>query len=275
MLFYVVSCASLYIVEESTKVSEMLNRYRQQQIAQLVNERRQITVSELSQHFGVSEATIRRDLELLDSWGEVQRTHGGAVAIDHAASGPPIVSRVVEHEEEKKRIGRAAAQLIPDGMTVFLGSGTTTLEVARNLQDRGSLTVITNALNIACQLAHNQHIGLIIAGGVFRHSELSMIGHITEQALKELRADKVIMGMGAINIDAGLTNDHLPETLTDRAIIHLAPEVILVADHSKFNKVAPALVAPITAISTLVTDDKIPADILARIRQLGIEVILT
>jgi DeoR/GlpR family transcriptional regulator of sugar metabolism len=195
------------------------------------------------------------------------------VAVDRAASYLPVIPRIVEHEDEKKRIGKAAAQLIQDGETVFIGSGTTTLEVARNLQDRSNLTVITNALNIASQLAHNQKIGLIVAGGLLRHSELSMIGHITEQALKELRADKVVMGIDAINIDGGLTNNHLPETLTDRAIIQLAPEVVLVADHSKFSKTAPALVAPITAISTLVTDNKAPAETMARIRQLGIKVI--
>lgn len=252
----------------------MINRYRQQQIAQLVNERQRMTVTELSQHFGVSEATIRRDLILLDSWGEVQRTHGGAVAVDRSSSDLPNITRMGGHQEEKQRIGRAAARLIQDNTTVFLGSGTTTLEVARNLQDRNNLTVITNALNIAGQLAHNPKINLIITGGHFRHSELSMIGHITEQALKELRADKVIMGMGAIDIEGGLANDHLAETLTDRAIIHFAREVIVVADHSKFKKVAPALVASIAAINTVVTDDKAPADIVARLRELGKEVIL-
>jgi DeoR/GlpR family transcriptional regulator of sugar metabolism len=160
-------------------------------------------------------------------------------------------------------------------MTIFLGSGTTSLEVARNLQDRARLTVITNGLNIANQLAHNQNIDLIIVGGVLRHSELSIIGHFTELILKELRADKVIMGMGAIDINGGLTSGYLPETLTARAIINFAPEVILVADHSKFNKVAPAFVAPITAISTLVTDDQAPPETVAKIRQLGIDVILT
>ncbi len=252
----------------------MLNRYRQQQIAQLVRERQQITVTELSQHFSVSEATIRRDLAVLGDSGEIRRTHGGAVAIDHAAPGPLLVSRV-EHEAEKQRIGRAAARFVQDGMTIFLGSGTTSLEVARNLQDRARLTVITNGLNIANQLAHNQNIDLIIVGGVLRHSELSIIGHFTELILKELRADKVIMGMGAIDINGGLTSGYLPETLTARAIINFAPEVILVADHSKFNKVAPAFVAPITAISTLVTDDQAPPETVAKIRQLGIDVILT
>lgn len=133
--------------------------------------------------------------------------------------------------------------------------------------------MITNVLNIASQFVHRSRIELIIVGGVFRHSELSMIGHIAEQAFKELRADKVIMGINAIDIDNGLTNHHLPEILTDRAIIRSASHVILVADHSKFQKIAPGSVAPITAISTLVTDAEVPAEIVTRIRQLGIEVI--
>jgi DeoR/GlpR family transcriptional regulator of sugar metabolism len=252
----------------------MLNRERQQQVARLVNERHWITVAELSQRFDVSEATIRRDLDLLDSWAQIQRAHGGAMAVDYGAQSLPVISRMTEHEAEKKRIGQAAANLIRDSETIFLGSGTTTIEVARNLQNQSKLTVITNALNIASQVAHNPNIALIIAGGLMRHSELSMVGHITDLALRELRADKVIIGMGAIDIDRGLTNENLQETVTDRTIIQLAPEVILVADHSKFHKVAPALVAPVNAISTLVSDSEAPANEVARIRELGIEVIL-
>jgi DeoR/GlpR family transcriptional regulator of sugar metabolism len=134
--------------------------------------------------------------------------------------------------------------------------------------------VITNALNVVNQLASKQDITMIVTGGLFRHSELSLIGHITEQALKELRADKVIMGMRAISIEEGLTNDYLPETMTDRAIIQSAPEVILVADHSKFGKVSTALVAPITSISKIVTDTAVPAEIINTIKEFGVKVIM-
>jgi DeoR/GlpR family transcriptional regulator of sugar metabolism len=101
-----------------------------------------------------------------------------------------------------------------------------------------------------------------------------MIGHITDQVLKELRADKVIMGMRAISIEEGLTNDYLPETMTDRTIIQFAPEVILVADHSKFDKVSTALVAPITSVNKMVTDVDTPPQIVADLRAMGIEVII-
>ena len=254
----------------------MFNVERQRQICQLIEEKRLATVAELSQYFGVSEATIRRDLEKLESKGLLQRFHGGAIFSDgrRARPEPPIIQRAEENAGEKRKIGRAAAALVEDGETIFIGSGTTTLEVARHLKSKKNLTVITNALNIANELAGEQDITLIVVGGLLRHSELSMIGHIAEQALKELRADKVIMGMRALSLRDGLTNDYLPETMTDRAIISFAPEVILVVDHSKFGKVSTALVAPVDHVSKIVTDDKAPPEIIAELRKLGIEVIL-
>src|SRR5947209_6877490 len=210
---------------------------RQQQIEHLIKERRHVRVIELSKHFGVSEPTIRRDLQKLEQMGRVRRAHGGAIAAQQATPELPIVQRIVECAEEKRRIGQAAAQLVQDGETIFLGSGTTTLEVARHLEGKKNLTVITNALNIANQLADNANITLIITGGVLRHSEFSMIGHIVEQSLKDLRADKAIMSMRAISIEEGLTNDNLLETITDRVIIRFARELILVADHTKFGRV--------------------------------------
>lgn len=252
----------------------MLREERKRKISEFIKENKKATVAELSKLFGVSESTIRRDLEALDEQGVIQRAHGGAVVVERAAPEPPIIQRIAENEEEKRRIGRAVAELVRDGETVFLGSGTTTLEVARSLVEKDNLTVITNALNIANFFAGKSNITVIVVGGLLRHSELSMIGHITEQVLKELHADKVIMGMRAISVQDGLTNDYLPETMTDRAIINFSSEVILVADHTKFGKVSTALVAPVTSVSKIVTDTAAPPEIIEELRELGIEVIL-
>lgn len=252
----------------------MLKEERKRKISQFIKENKKATVAELSRLFGVSESTIRRDLEELDEQGIIQRAHGGAIIAERAAPEPPIIQRMAENEEEKRRIGRAAAELVRDGETVFLGSGTTTLEVARNLVDRDDLTVITNALNIANLFAGKPNITVIVVGGLLRHSELSMIGYITEQVLKELHADKVIMGIRAISVQDGLTNDYLPETMTDRAIINFSSEVILVADHTKFGKVSTVLVAPVTSVDKIVTDTAAPPEIIKELGELGIEVIL-
>lgn len=252
----------------------MMNAERKQAILLLIRERGRATVAELSQHFGVSAATVRRDLDALEDEELILRTHGGAVVAERALPEPPIIQRMKENEEEKKRIGKAAAELIQDGETIFLGSGTTTFEVARNLTGKKNLTVITNAINIVNALVDQPHITVIVTGGLLRHSELSIIGHIAEQTLKELRANKVIMGMRAISVHDGLTSDYLPEIMTDRAIMRSAPEVILVADHSKLEKVSTVLVAPITAVHKIVTDAAAPASIVTELRRLGIEVIL-
>jgi DeoR/GlpR family transcriptional regulator of sugar metabolism len=184
-----------------------------------------------------------------------------------------VLLRGADCAEEKRRIGRAAAEQIHDGETIFLGSGTTTLEVARRLADKKNLTVITNALTIATQLANNPAINVVITGGVLRHSELSMIGHIVEHTLKELHADKAIISMRAISLSEGLTNDNVLETMTDRLIIQFAQEVILVADHTKFGKVATGVVAPITAVHTVVTDEQTPMSVIQHLRDTGISVI--
>src|SRR5919205_427977 len=155
-----------------------LNVERLHQIERMIKERQYVRVIELSEYFGVSEPTIRRDLQKLEEMGRVRRAHGGALAAEPAMPEPPIIQRMVECAEEKRRIGQAAAQLVQDGETIFLGSGTTTLEVARHLNGKKNLTVITNALTIANQLVDDTHITLIITGGVVRHSEFSMIGHI-------------------------------------------------------------------------------------------------
>ena len=185
----------------------------------------------------------------------------------------PILYRESEQADEKARIGRLAAALVADKEAVFLGSGTTVLEVARNLRDRKQLTVITNSLPVLNMLVGLKEITVISLGGMLRDSELSFIGHITEQALAEVRVDKVIVGTRGLSLEHGLTNDYLQETLTDRAILKIGREVIIVADYSKVNRVATALLAPLDAMDILVTDSSADKKFLQEIKKLGIQVV--
>ncbi|RMG65838.1 MAG: DeoR/GlpR transcriptional regulator [Chloroflexi bacterium] len=247
---------------------------RQNQILQLLARNQRITVAEVCETFEVSEATARRDLEALAEQGKLQRVHGGAIALREAPPEAPILQREREQAAEKIRIGLAAAALVQDGETVFLGSGSTVLEAARALRTKESLTVITNSLPVINTLAGLPNITLICLGGQLRKSELSFIGHITEQALTEVRADKVLLGIRAISLDHGLTNDYLAETMTDRAILRVGREVILLADHTKLGRVAPAFVAPVESIHTLVTNSAAPSDFLEALRERGIRLIV-
>ncbi len=254
-------------------LESLSNIERQQQILQLLNREQRISVTEICEHLSISEATARRDLEALAEQGKLQRVHGGAILLEQAPPELPILERETEQAQEKVRIGRAAADLIADNETVFLGSGTTILEVARNLRGRRNLTVITNSLLVLNTLTGLTEITVIALGGMLRDTELSFIGHITEQALAEVRADKVLIGARAISLEQGLTNDYLPETMTDRAILKVGRETIIVADHTKVNRVSTAFLAPLNSIHKLVTDNKTSDEFVSALAQQGIEVI--
>jgi DeoR family transcriptional regulator of aga operon len=256
-----------------TDFDSLSNYERQRELARLLERVGRLSVAQICEQFSISEATARRDLEVLSDQGHIQRVHGGAILARQAAPEEPILRRSREQENEKEHIGRAAAALVQDGETVFLGSGTTVLQVAQRLITR-SITIITNSLPVINLMSEKENIELIALGGMLRDSELSFIGHITEQALSEVRADKIIIGIHAISLDQGLTNDYLPETLTDRAILNAGRETIIVADHTKCGVMSTAFVASLTSMHTLVTDDRTDAEFIEALRSQGIEVIV-
>ena len=262
-------------MNQTVAAKETLSNFeRQEAIVRYLEGRQRATVAEIAAHFAVSLATMRRDLETLDAEGRIERFHGGAKAVRKAPPELPILHRTPEQAEEKARIGLAAAALVQDGETLFLGSGTTVLEVAKQLHDRQQLTVITNSLLVLNELARSPHITVIGLGGMLRHTEMSLIGHLTEQTLAEVRAQKIILGVRAIDVEHGLTNHYVPETMTDRAILAQGGEVIVVADHTKCKRISTVLLAPITVIQKLVTDAKAPLDFVAALRKQGVDVVV-
>ncbi len=277
LLIYLPNHNRIPISKISFKMSDyenLLKLERQGLIRKLVTTQGRVTVPELSRKFGVSDATVRRDLDELMEQGWVRRTHGGAVNTERSEKEPPMLQRKTAYQAEKTKIGRAAAGLVQDGETIFLGSGTTVLEVAQALPFDIRLTVITNSLPVVNHFVDCSEIDLLVIGGMIRHSEHSMVGHIAEQAIREFRADRVIIGMRAIDTNQGLTNDFLPETMTDRAILKIAPTVIVVADHSKFGRVSSVFVAPITAANIIITDNYLPEEMAEVIRALGVDLMI-
>ena len=250
------------------------NIERQRQLLRFIETQRRVTIHDISSQFAISLATARRDLTVLTDQGMVHRVYGGAIASRQVLPEPPVLRRSQVCLEEKKRIGSAAAHLVNEGDTVFLGSGTTVLEVARNLKDRQHLTVITNSILVINELADIPSITMVTLGGIMRSSELSLIGHLAERSLAEVRADKVFIGIHAIDVKQGLTNDYLPETMTDRAIIRIGRQVILVADHTKCGSVSTAFVAPVSAIHTFITDTEAPVEFVSALRKRGVQVLV-
>ena len=266
----------VYDLLRAIKVNNSISSLeRQNQIVQFLQRCQRITITEICEKFSISEPTARRDLETLANEGKIQRVHGGAISLPQSTSESPILQRQDEQTDEKNRIGQAAAALVNDGETVFLGSGTTVLEIARNLRGHRNLTVITNSLPVVNVLAGSEEITVICLGGMLRDSELSFIGHITEQALAEVRADKVFIGTRAISLEHGLTHEFLPETMTDRAILKSGKEIIVVADHTKFGRAAAVLLAPLERIHTLVTNQADLNEFTDSIQTRGVRVIFS
>ncbi|MFA9428654.1 DeoR/GlpR family DNA-binding transcription regulator [Egicoccus sp. AB-alg2] len=248
-----------------------LREQRARAIAELVRRLGAVSVGELAERFQVSEMTIRRDLQLLHDRNEIERTHGGAVALERPTDEPPWTQRLGQQAAAKQSIGRLVARSIPDGSTVFLGSGTTTLAVADHLAGRQHLTVVTNALPIASALASSA-VDVVVVGGFLRHREMSMIGHLAERALEQMRCDEVVMGMRGVDPDHGLTSEHLPELVTDQAVMRTSNRLTIVADATKLGHVAASKTAPVEAASRLVTDSEADPDLLAAIRARGVAV---
>jgi DeoR/GlpR family transcriptional regulator of sugar metabolism len=255
-------------------MSAMLKEERLQRILEVILKAGHAKAGDLAESFGVSEITIRRDLNELAERGFIRRAHGGAIISISAPLEPPIIQRMTKEKESKEAIARTAAAMIKDGESIFLGSGSTVTYVARYLANHKNLTVVTNALNVSTELATAADISVVVLGGMMRREELSLIGHIAEQSLQEVTFDKVIIGIPAIDLKAGLTNDFLPEVMTDRTILNQAREVILVADHTKCGKVGSAFVAPLNRVNTFITDIHTSPEFLEGVQAQGVKVIL-
>ena len=226
------------------------------------------SVGTLARDFGVTPSTIRRDLATLARDGRIVRTYGGA-----AIGGPGVLPMAETRIGTKARIGAAAAARVQDGDTILISSGTTTLAFARHLGDR-RITVITNALDVANVLIDRPSIELVVLGGVVRDGMHSMLGHLAELALRELRADTLYMGIGAIGPDLALMNDSIPEIMTDRALRRAARDCVLLAGADKFRSVASAFVFDIEEVTTLICDAAAPMDDISAVRARGVEVVV-
>jgi DeoR/GlpR family transcriptional regulator of sugar metabolism len=253
----------------------MHSQERRRIILQLLDEYNTVSVADLVARFGVSEMTVRRDLDALEKQGVLQRVHGGAISARSRGYEPPFLNRSLVHQEEKRRIAAKAATFVQDGDSLALDVGTTTLELARQLQARHNLTVITPSFRIAGVLAENPHSRVILTGGILRPGELSLIGRMAEDAFRHYFVDKLFLGVGGIDLDAGLTEYNIEDAQVKQAMIRSAREVIVLADASKFGRVAFAAVAALDNVTRIITDDSLPPDIVTALQDRDIEVLLT
>ena len=234
----------------------------------------QVDVSTLSKELEVSEVTIRNDLEKLEEKNILIRARGGAIKLDRVSTDFSISDKHKQHSEEKKRIGKAAAQFILDGETIILDSGTTTMEIVRNLPKTISLTVISNALNIANQLSEHPDVNLIIPGGILRKKSLSLVGSAAEESFRNFYCDKLFLAVDGIDATYGLSTPNLEEAQINRVMIAISKQVIVVTDSSKFHKRCLAFISPLNNIDMVITDSGILAEDKTRLENSGIKVVI-
>ena len=231
-----------------------------------------VDVTALAGDLGVSEATVRRDLRLLEEQRMLARTHGGAVAND-VMYELPLRYKAARHQPEKTRIAREAAGRVADGSVVGLTGGTTTTEVARAVLDRTGLTVVTNALNIAGELAIRSDLKLVVTGGTARPESYELVGPLAERTLEEVHLDVAIVGADGVALGEGLTTHHEVEAHTNRVLLERARAVVAVADSSKLGLVAFARICPLDAVDELITDAAADPATVAAIREAGVSVV--
>ena len=230
-----------------------------------------LDVGGLADDLGVSAATVRRDLQLLEEQRMLTRTHGGAVASD-VSYELPLRYKAARHQTEKLRIAVEAATRVSDGAIVGLTGGTTTTEVARSILDRRGITVVTNALNIAGELAIRADLKLVVTGGTARPESYELVGPVAEQALQGLNLDVAFVGVDGITVEAGLTTHHEIEAHTNRSLIDRARHVVVVTDSSKLGRVAFAQICPVGAVDELITDGSAGGSAIRELEEAGVVV---
>ena len=248
---------------------------RQRAIASVLLVEQAVSVGDLCQRFSVSANTIRRDLRALEQSRQATVVHGGAIRNENRDTEIPFPKRQTSSVTEKTMIGTRAAQMVQDGEAIILDAGTTTHFIAQALRRRQDLTVITNAINIAQELAESPGVVTILSGGVLRAKSNCLIGQTAERTLSEWHVAKAFISAGGVELEAGLTNPNPFEVPVKQAMIRAARQVILVATSDKFGFRSLAPFAALRSITTIITDEGLPSDVAAAVRSLGIELIIT
>lgn len=245
---------------------------RRERLRQLVEARRAARLDELSSELGVSQATVRRDLDELAAAGSVRRVHGGAVAVDESRPEPLFDAKALEADDEKRRIAAQAVALLDPADTVYLDSGTTVLAAARLLHGRERMTVVTNSLPVANELT-GRGPRLILIGGEVRAMSRALVGPLTRLVLAELRVDRALMGTYAFSVEDGLTTTDPNEAYTKALVLARAREVILLADSRKIGTRSFVGAGRLRDVDVLVTDTGLDDQVARTLERRGVRVI--
>ena len=245
---------------------------RQQRISEFLQKAEFASLEEIARHVDASVSTIRRDVTLLETVGTVRRTHGGARIVVPRSDEFTFSARDTQQLAEKEAIGRACAELIPPNQSVILDAGTTVYHVARYLESKLP-QIVTNSLPIANLFASANRLEILVSGGVIYPRLGVLVGPLAVEAFKKMHADVAVMSAGGISLD-GITNSHGLLIDIQTAMIQAAQRVIFCFDHTKFGRQSVLPLCGLDSVDTIVTDSGAPSELVAALRERGLEVVV-
>ncbi len=252
----------------------MLPIDRLKKIEAVLIENGSIVISKLSASFGVSEETIRRDLEKISKTLKIRRVHGGAYLVKSGDKEVPVKIRESIYVEEKQLIGQKALSLIEQEDTIILDCSTTALFIAKALNSSDKrITVLTNSMKVVSELSDNDRIRLVCLGGRFRKATGSFIGTTAYHQLEGLAADKAFVSCTSIHPEFGITDNHEDEAALRQLMVKRSQATILVIDHTKFEKPATFKICELTDLNTVILDKKVSENSISPLTEEGIEII--
>ncbi|MFD1675930.1 DeoR/GlpR family DNA-binding transcription regulator [Alicyclobacillus fodiniaquatilis] len=246
---------------------------RRRTITELAKKNKELTIEQLQLQFGVSDVTLRRDLDILESQGYLRRVRGGAVLNSSPQLEIRLQEKLGQNNALKREIAKVAASLVEDGQVVMLSGGTTTQYIARELCQKKDITIVTPAINIATEVVGYDTVNLVVIGGIVRRNSYVASGHMADEALITMNADYAFVGVDGVDILAGFTTPNLMESRTDRTMLHTVTQPVIVADHSKFEKVAFSPVARLDEVALLITDSEAPENYIEQLQEAGCKVL--
>ena len=232
---------------------------RLEKIVVMLDKKERLLTNELCDELDISVVTIRKDLSILEKRGLLKRTHGGAIKTNKLYSGLSLNEKEKINRSEKLLIVKKAAELISDGDTIILDSGSTTYLLAKEIKMRNNLTVITNALNIAAELT-DSNVNVIVIGGFLIKDTLTQVGPLADNMLSQISAGKVFLGVDGIDLAVGLTTPNIQEAHTSKTMMHTSGEVIVLADSSKFGRRSLGVISKVGDIDILITTKELPEE---------------
>ncbi len=247
---------------------------RRSYIIQVLQDQGHASVSALSDKLGVSEVTIRKDIHFLEQRNLLIRTHGGAVLVDGYVSDQPFEEKSTRNAEEKRRIGAAAAGMVADGETLILDSGSTTLQIARNLRNKKGLIVATASVHIAMELLRIPNIDVLMLGGLIRPNSGAVVGSYAEMMLRDHAFQKLFLAGDGFDVGYGLTTTNTMEAHLNRLMMASSRQTIAVVDSSKIGRRGLSRICGAEEIDTLIIDSGVSEDTVNRLEDLGVNVMV-